>query len=584
MAHVEPITALRLISEGAQASDLESQTLDFKEEASDRKKTIKDLVSASVCFANAEGGGTIVLGIRDKQSEAKAFAGATISVEEAKSRIFDLTRPPLLVDVSELIFHDGSSETRLLEIVVPDSSEVHSDTQGRFTMRVGTDCLSMDANQQLEARARKSQLDWSARIGQYTVSDVSETAVEAARDRLRNLPDTRRELADVSLPDLMRALGVTTDDGRLLNAGEVLFMQAPSSSRSRALYEYRETPGGEPTATERLDGPLISVLARTMELVQARRKLTPVTLPTGQQLQIEDFPEAAVREAIANGLLHRDYHVNDSVVVDHSPEVFVVTSPGPLVAGITPDNILTHPSRPRNARLARAAQFLGLIEERGRGVDRIYREMIRSGQKLPTIENFDQSVRLTLVGGAPNTQLARYVAGLPEAERADVDTMLILVTLCTRKTVTAETAAPILQKSGDEAGVVLRRLASDEISLLEPTRETAGRSRPTYRLRTSVLQALGGAVAYGRRTTDDVDRKVIEHMTEYGKITNRTVRNLLDLSTSRAAAILGDLVKREIIVKTSEATRGPSVEYGPGPEFPRAKPRKRAASKRAVGR
>jgi ATP-dependent DNA helicase RecG len=371
------MTALSLIREGARACDLESQTLDFKEQAADLKKTIKDLVAASVCFANAEGG-TIVVGVRDKVAGLSSFAGTTISVEQARSRIFEQTKPPLLVDVAELSVDVGEANVRLLQLTVPLSPEVHCDSQARFTMRVGTDCLPMDPSQQVAARERKGRVDWSAQIGEHLASDVPLAAVELARDRLRNLPDPRSELAQLSVPDLLRALGLLTADGRLLRAAEVLFMPVDANEPARVLYQYRQTPGGEPIAVERLSGPLVSVLARVMELVQARRTLTPVNLPTGQQIQVEDFPELAVREALANGLFHRDYHVNDIVTVEHSPEVFAVSSPGPLVSGVTPENILTHPSLPRNARLSHAAQILGLVEEVGRGVDRMYRRSRRA--------------------------------------------------------------------------------------------------------------------------------------------------------------------------------------------------------------
>jgi ATP-dependent DNA helicase RecG len=109
--------------------------------------------------------------------------------------------------------------------------------------------------------------------------------------------------------------------------------------------------------------------------------------------------------------------------------------------------------------------------------------------------------------------------------------------------------------------------------MLEPTRESARRSHPNYRLRSEPLQLLGSAVLYQRRTTDEIDRKIIEHVIEYGKVTNRTVRNLFDVSTGRAAGILGNLVEREILLKTSEARRGPSVEYGRGRRFPMKVPR-----------
>jgi len=52
-----------------------------------------------------------------------------------------------------------------------------------------------------------------------------------------------------------------------------------------------------------------------------------------------------------------------------------------------------------------------------------------------------------------------------------------------------------------------------------------------------------------------------------------------DVDLWRARDILADLQLRRIIVKTSEAERGPNVEYGPGPSFPR-KRKSRAAARR----
>jgi ATP-dependent DNA helicase RecG len=307
-----------------------------------------------------------------------------------------------------------------------------------------------------------------------------------------------------------------------------------------------------------------------MELVQARRNMAPVTLPDGQQLQIEDFPELAVREALANAVIHRDYHLADPVHVEHSPEVFKVMSPGPLVSGVTPQNILTHPSKPRNPTLAQAARTLGLAEEVGRGVDRMYREMIRSGRDLPRIESSADSVGVVLVGGAPKTSLARFVAQLPAHERDDTDTLLVLLRLCSVHTVRADDIAPRLQKSVEEAQAVLRRLATDSVGIVEPTRETARRAHPNYRLRASAVSVLGTAVPYRRRTVDDIDRKVIAHVREYGTITNRTVQNLLDVALQRARGILADLVARGVLIKVSDHERGPGVEYGPGKKFPAA--------------
>jgi ATP-dependent DNA helicase RecG len=349
----------------------------------------------------------------------------------------------------------------------------------------------------------------------------------------------------------------------------------PDADQSPAIvYQYRATPGGEPKTVQRLGNPLVLSFLRTMELVGARQTLTPVTMPSGQQITIEDFPSLAVREAISNAICHRDYHLNGPVVVEHSPEVFIVTSPGPLVSGVTTSNIITTTSRPRNPALAKVARVLGLAEELGRGIDRMYREMIRSGRQLPRIDAEFDRVRVTLVGGAPDTQIARFIASLPQDEREDTDTMLVLYRLCSSKTITAALAAPLLQKTPEEAEAILKRLSSDAIALLERTRATIGRSVPVFRLRVEALKGLGSAVVYQRRTTDEIDRKVIAHVREYGKITNRTLQNFFDVHVFKARDILSDLVHREILVRVSSQQRGTKVEWGPGAKFPVVKSRR----------
>jgi ATP-dependent DNA helicase RecG len=153
---------------------------------------------------------------------------------------------------------------------------------------------------------------------------------------------------------------------------------------------------------------------------------TFVTLPDGQQLQLRDFPLVAVREALSNAVLHRDYKQPDPIHVDHSPNVLSFVSPGPLVVGVTPANILHVSSKPRNALLAGVAHQLGLAEELSRGVDRMYREMIKLGKRPPEIaDDAPFRVRVDLTGGAPNQTVARFVSTLPERMQEDVDAMLV---------------------------------------------------------------------------------------------------------------------------------------------------------------
>ncbi|GLH95103.1 ATP-binding protein [Phytohabitans aurantiacus] len=564
--------ALDAILAGSTAAAQESEILDFKQE-SDRGdgETLRVLVDATLCLANNRGG-VVVLGVADRVPGVAAFLGTALAADAARLKIHSSTRPPLLVDV-RVEFVQGQ---RLLLLDIPEGGEIYSDAKGRAPRRIGTDCFGMSPEEQLRLREDRSGVDWSAKPV-ADLYDVSAAAMAAARRRLdASLNPARRALARLSDEDLLRALGLVTRDGTLLRAG-LVFVGTTGTS---ATYQYRESPGGEPIAIERLTGPLLTVYERVMDLITLRRRLTPLTLPDGQQLQVEDFPELAVREALTNALIHRDYHLADPVTIEHSPQVLAISSPGPLVAGVSVDNLLTHPSKPRNRALTVAARTVELAEEVGRGIDRMYREMVRSGRPTPTIEASYERVRVALVGTAPNLNIARYVAQLPGFVRDDTDAMIVLIKLCQVRTVTADVMAPLLQKGVDETEASLRHLASEAVAMIEPTRQTARAAHPYYRLREEALKHLGPAVPYARHKADEIERRVVAHVREYERITNATVQNLFTVSMHRARQILADLVSREILIKTSSAQRGPSVEYGPGARFPALQTR-RARTRRS---
>jgi len=256
-----------------------------------------------------------------------------------------------------------------------------------------------------------------------------------------------------------------------------------------------------------------------------------------------------------------------------------VRCPGPLVAGITPENILTAGSRARFPLLTGACRTLGLADELSQGVDRMFREMVRSGRSTPTVtvefESVDPATVVTLVGGPPNVRIARFVAELPEAERNETDTLLVILMLCQKRSVTARDVASAVQRNVQATESILRRLSSGEAQLLEPTAGTVTRAHPNYRLRSAALVALRSAVSYHRRSSGEIDRKVIDHVREYETINSATIQRIFDVDVYRARDILRDFVGREILVRISKQTRGPMVRYGRGAQFPNRPTRRR---------
>lgn len=252
------------------------------------------------------------------------------------------------------------------------------------------------------------------------------------------------------------------------------------------------------------------MLLRCFELIDGRTDRTPVNLPSGQQLFIADLPEGAVREAVVNGYMHREYRVSEAVQVEHSSTRLAVTSPGDFMPGISADNLLIVSPRSRNPALAAAMRRLGLAEDAGVGIDRMYAEMARVGHGPPSFTSDRHRVAVTLLGGAPNTAVTRFVSSLPTEWRANPDPLMVMLALLGQRTVTAARLATVLQKAEDEVEVILQHLSGHN-GFIERTRASVTHRAGVYRLRGDVVAALGMAVTYRRRGADDIDPQGHRH-------------------------------------------------------------------------
>ena len=567
---LDPIVAraLAAVAAGSSAHSLETQHLDFKTVGRSTEDSLLDLAEACACFANADGG-TIVVGVRDRPGGQGAFEGSTLDPRRTQRRIYEVTDPSLIVTVDSV----SVEGIDLTIITVPRSPDVHQ-VRGKATERIDTACQPMTSMRIAAVIADRRADDWSAKDSGVSPSMISARAEEDARRRLLEAPDAERQSwAGLPVTDLASRLGLVTSRGTLNNAGALLLV-----GRHGPLVDYthRKTRSGELTANERVEGPGLTVILRVLELVDLRTERTPILLVTGQQLFLADLPDVAVREAVVNAFMHRDYQASGTVQVEHADTRLAVTSPGDFVVGVTPANVLTVSSRTRNPVLANTIRALTLAEAAGVGVDRMYAAMTEIGHRPPVFETDGTRVTVSLHGGAPNTWVTRYVTTLPSERRRDPDTLLVLTALLSSRTVTAASLAPVLQKDVDEVETILRRLTVPDIALVEQTRNTLSRRHGAFRLRGEVIAALGPAVAYRHRAGDDTDRKIIEVARETGQVTGRLVRSILDVHPSTASKMLADLVEREILVKTSDAQRGPSVTYGPGPKFPHTRPGRRS--------
>lgn len=286
-----------------------------------------------------------------------AFIGTDLETSFVRRRIFEKTQPNLDVVVKEISY----SGKRLLAVEIQEGLDVYVANGKAAKRRLETSCIALSGTDLMRLSDERRGTDWSGVPSGRLATDIDETALlnlRALLRRSRNAPD---ESTNASTIDLLAMLNLVDPDGYLTRAGE-LFLCRPSPTEARDLlvYQYRETPGGEVRAGRRWQAPLLSATVEALSVMEARIGTIPLNLSSGQQIQIEDYPILALREALANALTHGDLRERRPVMIEHSPQSVVITSPGPLVAGITPDNILTHPPKPRFPSLAAAMRAVGL--------------------------------------------------------------------------------------------------------------------------------------------------------------------------------------------------------------------------------
>ena len=99
---------------------------------------------------------------------------------------------------------------------------------------------------------------------------------------------------------------------------------------------------------------------------------TVATFKGLERVERSDYPQEAIREALLNAIVHRDYSFSGSIIINVNDNEMEFISIGGLVSGLSPDDIRSGISQPRNKKLAEVFHRLHLIESYGTGIRRIY--------------------------------------------------------------------------------------------------------------------------------------------------------------------------------------------------------------------
>lgn len=527
----------RLDAEPADA--LESQWLDFKPWVSAKEAT-KTAIEYAVCFANAQGG-VVVFGVNDKvRGRAAALEGVgEVDTDLMRRNVFDGTRPALSVSVSLLPVSEGAGQLLVVRVPQGDAGP-YGTSAGLFKQREGKNCMPLDPRGFTRARVSTGEVDWSGAPAQGVVmGDLDLVQIARARNVLR-AKDPGSGLLELGDADFLAGLEAVRD-GQVTHAGMLLFARRDvlATRCPQAQFHYVLLRDETTVARNDLDRlPLLEVVERMEQVFQGPLNPEEEVSLGLFKLRIPQFPLEAVREAVLNALTHRDYTDPGEVLVRHSSDELVITSPGGFIAGISPENILRHEPKARNRTLANAFVKLRLVESSGIGRRRIYRSALEFGKRRPLYTATREAVTLRIFNRGANPRLARMVSELSsEGAPVSLDHLLVLDALQQTDHIDATGAAEALQLSREEARVVLDAMAEPVLGLLERRGHT---HTATYHLAKGVATALKGKVAYTRTRGLNPVRyaeMVREYLKDHRSITNAELRQLLGFGASASASV-----------------------------------------------
>lgn len=544
LANTQKARKVAGVSSGAMSDILaagESFTVEFKVDVND-----DELVEAVVCLANGDGG-NLYLGVDNDGTVvgARPRHGELTDGARLAALVANRTAPPVAAtaDVRDL------AGGQVVVVTVPKATSMVATTGGLYLRRAidvqgNPQCLPVLPHEVTTRVTGVGGRDVSTLpLPALGVDDLDAAELRRFRDLARAGGD--HVLGDMSDLDLLGALGFRTPDGGLTLGAVLTFGSPLSIARTcpthETAFQVLEADGG--VRVNRIEhAPLL----RSMEdLVAAIEPYNPEEeIQQGLfRVGLPAFSHVAIREVLANALVHRDYTVNGQVRVLIEQNTLSVSNPGGFPEGINLQNLLTAPPQARNPRIADAFKRAGVVERTGRGVNRVYREQLSTGRPRPDYSRSTrQWVEVRLRGGPTDRELAAYVAQAErDARGLDLDTLQVLYEVRGERRITSARAAELLQVPIDEARAVLNRLV--EQGLLEARGERKGR---TYHLSAAVYRQLGEPARYVRtRGFDRIQQEnmVASYVAEHGSISRSEAAELCQLDPGQASTLLRRLAR-----------------------------------------
>ncbi len=490
-----------------------------------------------ICLANNKGG-LILLGVEDN---GKITGCDIIDTDELVKKIYDGTQPHIIVNCETCRLPEG--EVVLLR--VPRSPLACGTSSGKYLRRVGKQCKPMHSLEFTRLKVERGELDYSAQpVREAPGNWLSSSALE----RVRQILEQRNSSAGLHLLDerqLLLALNLSRETSKSVAPTVSGILAVGKPSVIRKLYPQSEIIyiHGKPGAysfREDVRLPIILALDKIESLIQGRNLIHHLQVGLFR-LEIPDFPLEVCQEAFLNAVVHRDYLASGSIFIKHLDDSMEIENPGGFPEGVSKDNIIYHPSKPRNRTLAELFQHLRYVQRAGMGVDLMFRTLLSLGKELPEYESGEDFVRLTFRNGTFSEDFARFAKEQQyKGTEIKLDELIVFSFLRRRRHISVAEAAEACQRHSAKAQNVLENMTGK--GWLEAL---GNKTEKRYTLSNQMYARLRSAVEYVKDRGIDRIRHpemVTEFIRQNGSISNAECRGLCGLTRLQAYRMLQNMV------------------------------------------
>lgn len=522
--------------------------LDNLEVKAARGGTPRRLFEPLSAFANRTGGGVILFGLNETSDFSIVGVGDAHRLQEeltnlAAHEMEPPLRPEFIVD--EIDDHTVVAVT-IEEIPVDRKPCFYKNAglQKGAYIRVGNTNRQMTDYEIFGYMSSRGQpTNDEDIIHEALLEDLDDSLLNQYLDNLRRTRPKATFLQGQKEEILVR-LRVIGRDGESLRptlAGLLMFGKYPQEFLPQITITFiqyfgttedERTPQGARFVDNRtFEGPVPEMVAAAESYVMgAMRK---ASLIEGMfRRDIPEYPQEALREAIANAVAHRDYssHVRGSYIqIRMFANRLEVSSPGGLFGNVTVDNIDEEHST-RNARLMRMMEDMHIVENRGSGIKAMLQALRAANLEPPRFDDWRSSFKITfhnhtLMSPAAITWLNQFANhALNDRQR------LTLIYLRHHGKITNSDYRRLNRVDTIVAGQELRSLT--QAGLIE--QQGIGRG-------TSYTLTVPHALADEQLPQQSDEERIIAYVQEHGSISNAECRELLEIGDTRAYYLLTKL-------------------------------------------